>query len=659
MEIKERAFELSKLFGMFFKRYGSKNQKAFDKWFKKFDVEYNVPVNRKETLLQAILPNIDKNTKVDVVDLSSEFSNAKNFSRKELANHIKSLIDSENITSKDKKAIFSFVSRSKRTGKNNVYVPNHIANSSKVETNFKRERNTSVKNIVNLLQNSILIEKTENKDKYTKPNVDNYLRFYVPVKINNNIFTVRIVAENNEKKDLFNILNADVYDVIIDKKMMTSDTLKNESSNSLMKPSSDYIINDNNDSFNPEKLTIEEMLKGVKDAEGRNYFQSADTAGANNSAEISAANPNIYFQTDISKTINILKDVLSKKDKEKVIELFSSIPLLKPLRNYFNDVLDDVYFQQMPKWMAEREDSSGGYLEFFNKTIYLNYDKIGTYPNKEQQFIRVLLHELMHAKLENAIKYAGKNLNNKQLNEENRQELQEFLNTINISKEDIKKYKDFTKKHNAKDLKKDYELAKECRKAYSYYNNSAIETEVDNVALALQSLLGNSSNRKIRNFGLRAFFNMDLREESQRGKSELQYIRGFNERYNTLHYGYGRLSDFVNTKTYYQNTTNNNNNIVDLTNDFEKTPTIEEVKNYINEIVENGTKFATLSPNWFVDIKGGKRTTKKILNAGNYKNLEKMGRKRHSKYIMSLEKLLANAEYVGEKENTKKDKNLI
>ena len=99
-----------------------------------------------------------------------------------------------------------------------------------------------------------------------------------------------------------------------------------------------------------------------------------------------------------------------------------------------------------------------------------------------------------------------------------------------------------------------------------------------------------------------------------------------------------------------------NNNIVDLTNDFAKTPTIDEVKNYINEIIENGTKFATLSPNWFVDIKGGKRTTKKILNAGNYKKLNISQKNRHNKYIMSLEKLLANAEYAGEKDNTKKDK---
>lgn len=115
-------------------------------------------------------------------------------------------------------------------------------------------------------------------------------------------------------------------------------------------------------------------------------------------------------------------------------------------------------------------------------------------------------------------------------------------------------------------------------------------------------------------------------------------------------------------KTYFQRATNNNNNVVDLTNDFEKAPSIDEVKAYINEIVENGTKFATLSPNWFVDIKKEssnkkqKRITNKILNKGNYKGLNKKETSRYNKYLASLEKLLANAEYAGEKENTKKDK---
>lgn len=111
--------------------------------------------------------------------------------------------------------------------------------------------------------------------------------------------------------------------------------------------------------------------------------------------------------------------------------------------------------------------------------------------------------------------------------------------------------------------------------------------------------------------------------------------------------------DKSNPNIYFQSASNN---IVDLTNEFEKTPTIDEVKNYINEIVENGTKFATLSPNWFVDIKGGAKKKDHIIKSSNFRNMNKAEKKRHNKYIMSLEKLLASAEYAGEKENTKKDK---
>ena len=115
--------------------------------------------------------------------------------------------------------------------------------------------------------------------------------------------------------------------------------------------------------------------------------------------------------------------------------------------------------------------------------------------------------------------------------------------------------------------------------------------------------------------------------------------------------------DKSNSNIYFQSASNN---IVDLTNEFEKTPTIDEVKIYINEIVENGTKFATLSPNWFVDIKKEnsnkkqKRITNKILNKGNYKGLNKKETARYNKYLASLEKLLANAEYAGEKEDKQK-----
>lgn len=222
----------------------------------------------------AMIAGINPKEKVQVIDLSSNFANDQNLTRKDLSRNIKNLIGSKPLSSKDKKALFAFVGRSKRVGKADVYVPDHIANSSKVESQNKGARNTFVNNIVDLIQNSVLIDIDKNRVPKVKPNVDNYLRFYIPVRINSDIYTVRISAENNNKKNVFNILNADVYDVIIDKKMPTS-AHSPAKQGSIMKSASNNIMADNSGNFNPDEITIEEMLRDVQDPHGKAYYQSA------------------------------------------------------------------------------------------------------------------------------------------------------------------------------------------------------------------------------------------------------------------------------------------------------------------------------------------------------------------------------------------------
>lgn len=230
-------------------------------------------VNVIKTYYQSMLSGIDKDQKVNVLDLTSAFGSDANLSKKDLTNYIKSLIGSNPISTSDKNAIVNFIARSKRTGKGNVYIPSHIANSSKVETNNKGVRNTVVNNIVDLIKNSVLIDKSENRDKQTKPNVDYYYRCYVPVRVNNDIYTVRVTLENNEKDNLFNIINGNVYDVIIDKKMTSAHSMTNSQS-SLMKSSSNSNIPQNNKNVTSDQITIEDMLKDVLDAEGNTYYQS-------------------------------------------------------------------------------------------------------------------------------------------------------------------------------------------------------------------------------------------------------------------------------------------------------------------------------------------------------------------------------------------------
>ena len=153
----------------------------------------------------AMVSGINPFQKVDIIDLSSKFPNDSTLSKKDLSKYIQSLINSKPLQSKDKKALFSFIGRSKRVGKRDVFIPDHIAASSKLETQHKGARNTVVNNIVDLIKNSVLIDSEPNRNKKVKPNVDNYLRFYVPVKIDNDVYTVRITTENNRSKDIFNI----------------------------------------------------------------------------------------------------------------------------------------------------------------------------------------------------------------------------------------------------------------------------------------------------------------------------------------------------------------------------------------------------------------------------------------------------------------------
>jgi len=63
------AFANSKLFGQFFKRYGANNTKAFDEWFDKFDVQYDVPVGEQnKTQFQSV---------ADAGAKENEFADAK------------------------------------------------------------------------------------------------------------------------------------------------------------------------------------------------------------------------------------------------------------------------------------------------------------------------------------------------------------------------------------------------------------------------------------------------------------------------------------------------------------------------------------------------------------------------------------------------------
>lgn len=372
-------------------------------------------INVIKTYYQSMLSGIDKDQKVNVLDLTSAFGSDANLSKKDLTNYIKSLIGSNPISTSDKKAIVNFIARSKRTGKGNVYIPSHIANSSKVETNNKGVRNTVVNNIVDLIKNSVLIDKSENRDKQTKPNVDYYYRCYVPVRVNNDIYTVRITLENNEKDNLFNIINGNVYDVIIDKKMTSAHSMTNSQS-SLMKSSSNSNIPQNNKNVTSDQITIEDMLKDVLDSEGNSYFQNDEDSETkqklltenieqkkndleNKLTELTwsdSSEDNSSMIESISQDIETLEKFLEKGGYDEISaqsqadeeskELLSAVQKIMGVQKK-SKPLKDSYSELLARRKQEEEKYKGFFIQQNDKNI------IGILSNSDSSTI---IHEMGH-----------------------------------------------------------------------------------------------------------------------------------------------------------------------------------------------------------------------------------------------------------------------
>lgn len=63
----------------------------------------------------------------------------------------------------------------------NIDVSRHIVYSSKKD--IYKERSITLDNIVDLIKSSVMIDVEQNQKKNEKPFVDEYYRFYVPVRI--------------------------------------------------------------------------------------------------------------------------------------------------------------------------------------------------------------------------------------------------------------------------------------------------------------------------------------------------------------------------------------------------------------------------------------------------------------------------------------------
>ena len=206
----------------------------------------------REGALNALRAGVDLNDMVPVVDISAALPQKK-LSNKDVLNFLRGVAQKQNVfTSSDGEAVFEILPKDIR----------HITFSSNKKASSKefRIRKAGVLSIQDLLQNAVLIESSPNHKMGNKPNVRAYHRFYVPVRFDKDVKTVRIVAEEQNGKITLQPTGVNLYDIIIEKKAARTPA------------GISPVMGSANSLF---AISIREMLSGVKDTDGNSYCQIA------------------------------------------------------------------------------------------------------------------------------------------------------------------------------------------------------------------------------------------------------------------------------------------------------------------------------------------------------------------------------------------------
>ncbi len=298
----------------------------------------------------------------------------------------------------------------------------------------------------------------------------------------------------------------------------------------------------------------DEGYDGVITSDGKYLvFEKMQIKSDDNRGTFDEESPNIYFDSDLSTAFKMVYDIFSKKGSVSAEHIFKQKPMLQPLTNYFDDVLKNTRVKAMPKWMYENSKKLGSYLNLTN-TIYLNIDEIRKFPNAEQNFVRVFLHELIHAKQHYLLDYAKKNQNNKKLSEDDRKSLKTFIEAFRKSKKEENEYTKFKQKYSKEEIKKNNKLLKKVFLLHNKYENAYLEIDADNVALALQSYIGNADSEILQSY-LDIVLASERIPNTSRNDRYIKAIRAFIERREGTTANI-RLSRLVNTNIHYQSDEN-------------------------------------------------------------------------------------------------------
>ena len=203
-----------------------------------------------DVMFQPLIEGLDTNQQVPVVDLSSFKFDSSQSIKEQIKNKLDDLEKQSPFSTQTLKVLADVVTSRRKK---------HIKDSSRhdfliLNRDAKKRHDKEVLNLDTLIQNAVLCEIAPNNKKSKKPNVENYYYFYVPVKLGQYIYTVKLAAEEMVSEKGIDHKTVHLYDVLETKKQGTQ----------ARNTSGSYGF--------PASISITEMLQNVNDVDGNPYI---------------------------------------------------------------------------------------------------------------------------------------------------------------------------------------------------------------------------------------------------------------------------------------------------------------------------------------------------------------------------------------------------
>ena len=342
-------------------------------------IQKELGIVKKEEYNQPVNSDVNPDEEVRIVDLTNTYKSG--ITKKELVQLLRNMAKEETkFTSADEKAILSILPQSVR----------HVVYSSMrvVPYRVQKIRKQGIQSIKDLVNHSVLIESTPNTKRKKKPDVEVYHRFYVPVKVGEQVYAVRIVAE--ERNGTLNLSPKELtlYDVIIEKRPISAS-------------GTGYPVNRTNGPF--FTISIKEMLQNVKDMKNMPYYQKKEEyAGAyeaeNNAIHIfSAGNES----TAIHEGAHFFLSTLEKLSQDTAIseeargKIEEDLSVIRNWASYRPEVMKEYRgtalskeFREYEKAIKENPDDESVKERFMQERFARGFERYlmtGKAPSKELQ----------------------------------------------------------------------------------------------------------------------------------------------------------------------------------------------------------------------------------------------------------------------------------